>query len=65
MESECIHIWQQLNNVIFDHSLIVTEINFTNTLLYIYIAVEIVNNIKQFKLLTFAVSKLQKRRKSE
>ena len=27
---------RQLNDVIFDHSLIVTEINFTSTLLYIH-----------------------------
>ena len=27
---------RQLSDVIFDHSLIVTEINFTNTLLYIH-----------------------------
>ena len=52
---------RQLNNVIFDHSLIITEINFNNTVLYfIYIiAVECqyVNkmNTKQFKLLHFAV----------
>lgn len=27
---------RQLNDIIFDHSLIITKINFTNTLLYIH-----------------------------